>query len=519
MTRLNQQDGGDPLINVGKWIQKWSIIQPEKCAVISDDVPCTYRELGRRINCLANFLLARGLKKGDRVAVLLHNCRQYVEAFFAVSRIGGIIVPLNWRLAVPELEFIIQDSGPRFIIFEEQFVESAAEIRKRISMDAEIACAPGERAGCKDLPEWAVDYDASLLEYPDSDPETPWTSGGEDPHMLMYTSGTTGFPKGAVLSHRKTLFNALNADIYFDLTRQDVAIIARPLFHSGGLIVELAPMLYKGGTVIVRRRFTPRLILETAEKHKVTILELPATVYHFILEECDPTAYDLSTLKCCFTGGERVPVALLKTYADKGIAVSQIYGLTEASTIFWLPIEKAVEKMGSVGRPAFHGDMKIVDERGRLVKPGDVGEIIIKGPIVMNGYWKRPDLTNEVIRKGWLRTGDLARMDEEGFVYIVDRKKDMFVSGGENVYPAEIEKVLLSHPAVLDAAVIAVPHQKWGEVGKAFIVLREGKQASPEEIRASLDDKLARYKIPQYIQFVDKLPKTASGKIKKNLLR
>ena len=261
------------------------------------------------------------------------------------------------------------------------------------------------------------------------------------------------------------------------------------------------------------------MILETAEKHKVTILELPATVYHFILEECDPTAYDLSTLKCCFTGGERVPVALLKTYADKGIAVSQIYGLTEASTIFWLPIEKAVEKMGSVGRPAFHGDMKIVDERGRLVKPGDVGEIIIKGPIVMNGYWKRPDLTNEVIRKGWLRTGDLARMDEEGFVYIVDRKKDMFVSGGENVYPAEIEKVLLSHPAVLDAAVIAVPHQKWGEVGKAFIVLREGKQASPEEIRASLDDKLARYKIPQYIQFVDKLPKTASGKIKKNLLR
>ena len=422
-------------------------------------------------------------------------------------------------LAVPELEFIIRDSGSRFIILEEKFLNSAAEIRKRIPMDAEIACAAGERAGCKDLPDWAVDYEASLLEYPDLEPETTWSSGGEDPHILMYTSGTTGLPKGAVLSHRKTLFNALNANIYFDLTKQDIAIIARPLFHSGGLIVELAPVLYKGGTVIVRRRFTPRRVLETVEEQKVTILELPATVYNFILGECDLTAYNLSTLKCCFTGGERVPVALLKAYADRGITISQIYGLTEASTIFWLPIEKALEKMGSVGQPAFHGDVKIVDEGGRRVKTGDIGEIVVKGPIVMNGYWKRPDLTDEVIKNGWLHTGDLARMDEEGFVYIVDRKKDMFVSGGENVYPAEIEKALFGHPAVFDAAVVAVPDKKWGEVGKSFIVTREGQSVSPEEIRAFLDDKLARYKIPRYIEFIDKLPKTASGKIKKNLLK
>ncbi|MBP1745668.1 MAG: long-chain fatty acid--CoA ligase [Deltaproteobacteria bacterium] len=507
------------VLNVGSWIEKWARIHPEKIALISEDVPYSYLDLNRRVNRLSNFFLDMGMEKGDRVAVLLRNCRQYIEIFLALSKTGGILVPLNWRLALPETEFIVRDSSPRFIIFDEEFAGNAAMLRERISVFKEIFCTSGESKRTSEVPDWAIEYESSLMTYPDSSPYTAWESGGEDPHIIMYTSGTTGLPKGAILSHQKTFFNVLNAGIYFDLTSHDIAMIARPLFHSGGLIVEFAPILYRGGTAIVRKRFSAQQILEVVEKERVTILELPATVYNIMLHECDIARYDLTSVKCFFTGGERIPVALLKAYAEKGIIISQIYGLTEVSTIFWLPASRAMEKMGSVGQPAFHGEVRIVDGKGKPVKSGEIGEIAVKGPIVMNGYWKRPDLTRQVMKGGWLHTGDLARFDEDGFAYIVDRKKDMFISGGENVYPAEVEKALFGHPAILDAAVVGVPDDKWGEVGKAFIETKEGHSIAIDEIRSFLDDKLARYKIPQYIEFIKKLPKTASGKIKKNLLK
>ena len=509
----------DNIINVGSWIEKWASVQPDKTAIISEDVPYSYADLNRRVNKLSHFFLHIGVKKGDRVAVLLHNCKQYAEIFFALSKIGGVLVPLNWRLTLPELEFIIKDSGSNVVIFEDEFMDNADMLRKKMHIDMNISCAVGEGNNSQAVPSWTMDYETSIASFPEFEPETSWSAGVNDPHVVMYTSGTTGFPKGAMLSHRKTFFNVLNANMFFDLTKNDIAIIGRPLFHSGGLIVEMAPVLYRGGTIIVKKRFRPREILETIQKHRVTILELPATVYNFILEECDIEKYDVSSLKCCFTGGERVPVTLLKTLAEKGLIVSQIYGLTEASTLFWLPMEKAREKMGSVGQPIFHGEIRIVDEQGKPVKSGEIGEIIVKGPIVMSGYWKRKDLTDEVIKGGWLYTGDLARVDKEGFVYIVDRKKDMFISGGENVYPAEIEKVLFSHPSILDAAVMGVEDEKWGEVGKAFIVLKDGQTLSPDDIYRYLKDKLAKYKIPKYIEFKETLPKTASGKILKRLLK
>lgn len=509
---------GSTGVNAGDWIRKWAMIQPDKIALIEEGVRYSYSDLNRRINRLAHYFLGAGLKKGDRVAVLLRNCRQYVEIFFALSKIGGILVPLNWRLVLPELEFIIKDSGSRFIIFDGDFIHNAKTLHEAIRIDVAIVCTAEEPGGGR-LPEWFVGYEASLEKCSDEEPQIDWPAGGEDAHILMYTSGTTGLPKGAILSHRKTFFNVLNADIYFGLTRHDVAAIVRPMFHSGGLIVDMAPVIYKGGTVIIKRRFAFDEILETVEKHGITILELPATVYNFILEGCSLKRYNLSTVKCCFTGGERVPVTLLQAFAEKGIIISQIYGLTEASTIFWLPIDKAVEKMGSVGQPVVHGEVRIVDGRGKDVKHGEIGEIIVRGPILMSGYWKRSDLTKKAIKDGWLFTGDLARMDDDGYVYIVDRKKNMFISGGENVYPAEVEKALFSHPGVLDAAVIGIPDKKWGEVGKAFIEMKEGHAITADNIRTFLADKLARYKIPQHIEFIQKLPKTASGKIKKNLLK
>jgi fatty-acyl-CoA synthase len=513
------KDERNNLINVADWITKWAKIQPEKIAIISEGKPYKYLEFNININKLSHLFLQLGIEKGDRVAVLLRNSRQYIEIFFALSRVGGILVPLNWRLALPELEFIINDSGAKIIIFDYEFMENAENLRKIFPVHTHIACASGEDIEGQETPLRAIDYFSYMQRFPETQPYLSWSAGDDDPHILMYTSGTTGLPKGAVLSHRKTFFNVLNAGIYYDMTKSDIGIVARPLFHSGGLIVEMAPVIYRGGTIIIQRKFQPEDILKIIEKYRVTVLELPAVVYNFILNECRIEDYDLSSLKCCFTGGERVPVALLKAYAEKGLTLSQVYGLTEASTLFWLPMENAIEKMGSVGQPVMHSEVGIFDENGNPVKIGEIGEVVVKGPIVMNGYWNRDDLTDEVIKDGWFYTGDLARIDEDGFVYIVDRKKDMFISGGENVYPAGIEKLLLSHHAIIDVAVVGVPDGKWGEVGRAFIVLRNGYSITTEEIYQFLKDKLAKYKIPKYIEFVEKLPKTASGKIKKLLLK
>jgi fatty-acyl-CoA synthase len=414
------------MINIGDWIRKWSSIQPRKRALIFEDRPFTYQELNLRTNQLCHLLLDLGVQKGDRVSVLLYNGHQYLEIFFALSKIGAILVPLNWRLTGPEIEFILKDSGTRLIIFDPEFKEGLGSIRPHLNLSNGDYISIGSPC-----PAWAKDYEKGLLECPVSEPHLQVSVGDEDSHMLMYTSGTTGLPKGAILSHRKTFFNALNADLFYNLTSKDIMIVSRPLFHSGGLLVEAAPVLYKGGTLILKKRFRSHEILETIQKYRVTVLEMAATVYQFILQECDLSQYDLSSIRCYFTGGERVPKAMLKEYHRKGITLSQIFGQTEASTITSLSPEDAVPKIGSVGLPVLHGEVRIVDKTGKDASAGEVGEIMIKGPTLMSGYWNRPELTAETIRDGWLHTGDLAKKDEEGFIYIVDREKDMYISGGE----------------------------------------------------------------------------------------
>ena len=502
------------MINIGDWIKKWSFLQPHKRALIFEDRSFTYQEINLRTNQLCHFLLERGVQKGDRVSVLLYNCHQYFEIFFALSKIGAILVPLNWRLAGPELEFIIKDSGSRMLLFDPEFEEVIASIRSHLNLSNGDYISVGSPC-----PDWTKDYEKGLLENPVQEPPLQVSVGDEDPHILMYTSGTTGIPKGAILSHRKTFFNALNADIFYNLTSKDIMIVSRPMFHSGGLLVEAAPVLYKGGTLILKKRFRSHEILETIQKYRVTLLEMAATVYQFILQECDLDQYDLSSIRCYFTGGERVPKAMLKEYYRKGMTISQIFGQTEASTITFLSPDDAVLKIGSVGLPVFHGEVRIVDKSGKDASPGEVGEIIINGPTLMSGYWNRPDLTAETIRDGWLYTGDLARMDEEGYIYIIDREKDMYISGGENVYPAEIEKVLHAHPKIFDAGIVGVSDEKWGEVGKAFIVLKAGEAMGNGEVFEFLKGKVAKYKIPKYVEVIEELPKTASGKIQKFVLK
>jgi fatty-acyl-CoA synthase len=278
-------------------------------------------------------------------------------------------------------------------------------------------------------------------------------------------------------------------------------------------------MIYKGGTLLMKGRFSPEEILATIEKHKATILEVAATVLRFILEQCDIDKYDLSSLRVCYTGGERVPTALLEDCEKKGLIVSQIYGQTETSTLTWLPPEHAIRKRGSVGKPVFHADVRIVDKNGQQVKPKEVGEIVVSGPITMNGYWGKPELTEGTIVDGWLHTGDLATVDEEGYIYIVDREKDMYISGGENVYPAEIEKVYLENRKILNVGVCGIPDSKWGEAGLACIVVKDGETMTEEEAISWCEGRLARYKIPRVVKFMSDLPMTAAQKVIRRRLR
>ncbi len=497
-------------MNIGDWIRKWNDLSPLKVAVIDNGHEFTYRELNRRCNKLANFLLQRGISKGERVGVLLYNRHEYLEIYFALAKIGAVLVPLNWRMAPLEIAYILQDCGATYLFFGEEFLDTVLYIRDSVETVIRYISLAQE-----EIP-WAENY-SKAKECSSNEPIGFIEPDLEDPHLILYTSGTTGFPKGAVLTNRKTFFNALNANIFYRLTPEDIFLVSRPLFHSGGLLVDSTPALYRGAMVIYKRRFSPHEYLETIEKYQVTIMETSATFLNFVLKECDLSAYNLNSLKSYYTGGERVSTALLKEYHERGIPLSQIFGMTETSIVTWLSIDDAVRKRGSVGKPVLHGEVRIVNREMQPVSPGETGEVVVRGPILMLGYWNKPEVTREVVKNGWFHTGDLATIDDEGFIYIIDREKDMFISGGENVYPAEIEKLLLTHPKILEVAVYGVPDEKWGEVGKASIILKE-KVMSTSEVVEFLCGKIGKFKIPKYVEFVDDLPRTATGKIKKYLL-
>jgi len=498
-------------MNIGDWIRKWSQISPQKVAIIDDGHEFSYRELNQRCNQVASFLLQKDLHKGDRVGVLLHNCHEYIKIYFALAKVGAIIVPLNWRMAPPEISYILDDCEANYLFFGEDFLDTALHIRENVEeVKNYISIGEGNIS-------WAENCQ-KIQTYPSTEPTGFQEPDSEDPHIILYTSGTTGFPKGAVLSNRKTFFNALNANIFYRLTPLDIFLVSRPLFHSGGLLVDSTPAFYKGATVVYKKHFSPQKYLDTIEKYNVTIIETSATFLNFILKECDLSRYNLRSLKSYYTGGERVSTSMLQEYHKIGIPLSQIFGMTETSIVTWLSTDDAVRKIGSVGKPVLHGEVKILNSDMKQISPAEIGEIMVKGPILMSGYWNRPEITKEVMSNGWFHTGDLATIDDEGFIYIVDREKDMFITGGENVYPAEVEKLLLENAKVLDVAVYGVPDEKWDEVGKASIILQDNSEMSAPEVIEFLHGKIGKFKIPKYVEFVDKLPRTASGKIQKYLL-
>jgi O-succinylbenzoate-CoA ligase len=503
--------------NIGLLLSKRALINPEREAFVdsSSGLRLTFAQLNSRCNRLANSLIELGVKQGDRVALSLMNSAEFLEAYFAVAKIGGIVVPLNWRLVSDELEFILKDSGAKTLIFGEEFIDVVADLNSRgektdVENWIQVAADNGEN-------EFAQDYENFRDKGNDVEPEI----GAEDDDLLyiMYTSGTTGLPKGVVHSHHTSIWALITFVASTDLRDEDRYLAALPLFHVGSLI-PVTLNIYWGVTSIIMREFDPVRAWDLIQEEKVTCSLLVPAMLNFMSQVPDIRSYDYSNLRWIQSGASPLPVNLIKKYAEWDIEVHQIYGLTECcGPACVISAENALNKIGSTGRPFFHTEGKVVDEEGNDCSPGEQGEVWLKGKHIMLEYWNRPEATAETITEdGWLRTGDVAAIDDEGFIYIQDRIKDMIISGGENVYPAEIENVILALPGVTEVAVIGQPSEKWGESPFA-IVVKNDEEVSEADILNHCDGKLARFKLPKGAAFIDVIPRNANGKVLKRELR
>jgi fatty-acyl-CoA synthase len=504
-------------MNIAWWVQRWNELHPEKIAILFEGRKITYLELHGRANRVSCWLQSLGIEKGDRVAVMMRNCPEFIDLYLACARLGAIFVPINFRLTGPELTYILKNAQPRLFVFGEAFHPCVCELKLHNEKPRmALACLGSghDQGGILDFEPETQKFDGKKPFLTKSlAPADP-----EEPHVIMYTSGTTGAPKGAVLSYRKTLFNCLNADIFFKLHFDDTMLIILPLFHSGGLFIQASPILYKGGTLIIHPKFDAVRTYADIERYRVTKFLGVPTIYKALLKTDLPIQKNVSTLKVSAIGGEKVTPDLQRMCRKAGFPVRQIMGQTETSILFWASEEDSIKKPGTVGRPVFHSEVILMDDTGRPVKTGEVGEIAVRGSIMMKEYWQDPARTEETIRNGWLHTGDLARMDKDGYFFLVDRVKNMYISGGENVYPVEVEAVLKTHKAVKDAAVVGVPDEEWGETGKAFVVLRKGSLTTCETLLSHCEMQLARYKWPGEIVFCEEFPRTALGKVKKMMI-
>ena len=476
-----------------------------------------YAELEARSNRSADALAALGVRKGDRVALLLMNGPEFVESFFAVAKLGAVAVPLNWRLVPDELAFILKDSGSKLVVYGGEFAAQVADLRARGRQGSDVLhwLHVGD-AGTRS--DFALDYDA--LQQQASDALPPIDASDEDVLYIMYTSGTTGLPKGAVHTHASALWTLLTIGATADTRYRDRYLLSLPLFHVGAL-TPLAGNVYRGISTVVMRAFDPVRSWELIRDEQINIALAVPSMLNFMLQAYRKMeAYQIPPcLRWIMSGAAPVPVTLIEAYAKLGIEIHQVYGLTESCGPACLTSpDEALAKIGSTGKAFFHTEVRVVNERGEEVAPGEPGEVLVRGRHVMKEYWNRPDATAETLRDGWLYTGDVATIDKDGCIYIKDRTKDMIISGGENVYPAEIENVLLGHPKVAEVAVIGQPSEKWGESPLA-VVVRAQPDLSCDEVLAWANGKLARFKLPKAVEFVDEIPRNPSGKVLKRLLR
>ena len=503
-------------VNFGQLLARRAFLSPQIEATVEPSAGgrrLSYRQLNERANQVAHALIKDGVKPGDRVALLLMNGAEFIETFYAAGKIGAVNVPLNWRLVADELEFILKDSGATVLIFDESFAKVAAELQGR-----------GDKTSVRrwiqlggQAPAFAVSYDAWRDAAPTTEPEI---HGSEDDLLfIMYTSGTTGLPKGVMHTHATVMAATMTVLATCDMRTGDRFLLSLPLFHVGALNPSIN-CVYMGCTQVILKSFDPKLSWALIGDEKITTTLMVPAMLQFMLAVYDRSQHDYRTLRWCMSGAAPVPVNLIKAYVDMGIELHQVYGMTETCGPGCLITgEDAITRAGSTGRSFFHSDVRIVDAFGKDCPPGEAGEVLLRGGHIMIGYWNRPDATEQALIDGWLHTGDVGSMDEEGFVTIRDRMKDMLISGGENVYPAEVENMLLGHPSLADAAVIGLPSAKWGEVPLAVVVLKSGAQLSTEELLAWCKGRLATFKLPKLAVFLNEIPRNPSGKVLKRVLR
>jgi fatty-acyl-CoA synthase len=496
------------------WLAHHANATPDKVAWVDlhSSRSFTYSQAENRSARLASHLQNNcGIAKGDLVGVLAMNSTDILEIQSACARIGAIFLPLNWRLTVSELTFIVGDADPKILIHDLQFVDEAAALKNDTSIAITLQTTG---SGAASPYEEAIAGTEPIAEIVDLTHDDVWT--------IMYTSGTTGLPKGAMNTYGMAFYNAVNLGVPARITPDSVTLTILPLFHTGGLNCYTSVALHSGGTALIMRAFEPGEVLRLIGDPEVGLTHffgVPAN-YLFMSQHADYQTTDFSRLMCAGIGGAPTPIPLLETYGKIGIALQQGYGMTETSpAVLVQDAAMALEKPGSTGKPALHNRVRIVGEDGKDMPVGENGELWVKGPNITPGYWNRPEATAEAITDGWLHTGDACRMDEDGHYYIVDRWKDMYISGGENVYPAEVESVLFKLEGLADVAVIGLPDERWGEIGCAVVVIAPDQTLEADDVMDFCRDKLARFKIPARVEFIDELPRNATGKVLKRVLR
>jgi fatty-acyl-CoA synthase len=472
----------------------------------------TYGELDRRVDAMTAYLGSVGVGRGDRVGVLAHNGVEYFDVQFACARVGAICVLLNWRLTVSELEYILNDSAPTLLVHDTSFAESAVELQQRCGIATLLEIDGGDPASA---------YESALAAFDGARPDRV-TLTHDDVVTIMYTSGTTGLPKGAMITHGMNFWNCVNLGFPAGIGLDTVHLNVLPLFHTGGLNCYSNPVLHAGGTVVILRQFDPGETLQVLgdPAQGITHFFAVPAPYQFMMQHPDFADTDLSRLRIAGVGGAPCALTIMETWMERGVLLSQGFGMTETSpACIFLDPGDSLRKIGSTGKALMHTEFRIVNDDGDDCGPDEVGELWVAGPHITPGYWNKPEATAGAFAGRWLTTGDAARRDAEGFVYIVDRWKDMYISGGENVYPAEVENVLYQLPEVAEAAVIGVPNDRWGEVGLAVIALKPGAELDRAKVQEHCVERLAKFKVPNDITIVEALPRNATGKVLKRELR
>jgi acyl-CoA synthetase (AMP-forming)/AMP-acid ligase II len=485
---------------------------PDRVALSLDDQEITYPELYARAQRCAGALRELGVGRSDIVGVLLHNCVEFVELMLGCAHLGAIFMPLNWRLAGPELAYIADHAGAKALVSEPELRDLFDDLREQGGERTWITLGEGNE-------RWRSLAEARKGAEPVAEPAEV---EGDDVMRLMYTSGTTSRPKGVMITYANLYWKCAGQIVELELSGHDVGLACGPLYHVAALDMVTTNLLYVGGRTHILRHFDAGAVLDAIERHKTTVTWFAPAMVNSVMAREDLGQRDLDSMRLIQNGGEKMPMPLIKKVLDAfpNAWFSDAYGLTETvSGDTYLNKGKSVDKLGSVGKPILHTEIRIVDEDDNPVPAGEVGEILVRGPKVCKGYWKDEKATAKTLRGGWLHTGDLGKLDEDGFLYVVDRLKDMIISGGENIASSEVERVVYEHEAVVEAAVVGSPHERWGEVPVAYVVLREGASVDEEELDAHCRERLAKYKTPKGFRFIDALPRNPSGKVLKRELR